>query len=99
MNNIEVCKSLDQVRVNIDRIDSEIIKLIAQRGKYVAQAAAFKKSDTEVRDSSRVEAVVQKARNAAEQYGASPDLVEAVYREMISRFIASEMSAYKGDAT
>ena len=95
----EVCKSLDQVRANIDRIDSEIIRLIAQRGKYVAQAAAFKKSETEVRDSSRVEAVVQKARSTAEQYGADPELVEAVYREMISRFIASEMSEYKGDAS
>ena len=96
---IEVCKSLDRVRANIDRIDSEIIRLIAQRGKYVAQAAAFKKTETEVRDSSRVEAVVQKARNTAEQCGADPDMVETVYREMISRFIASEMSAYKGDAT
>lgn len=95
----EVCKSLDQVRENIDRIDSEIIRLIAQRGKYVAQAAAFKKSETEVRDSSRVEAVVQKARNTAEQCGADPDMVEAVYREMISRFISSEMFEYKGDAT
>ena len=95
---IEVCKSLDEVRENIDRIDSEIIRLIAQRGKYVAQAAAFKKSETEVRDSSRVEAVIHKARNTAERHGASPDLVEAVYREMISRFISSEMSEYKGDA-
>ena len=91
---IEVCSSLDQVRSNIDRIDNEIIRLIAQRGKYVAQAAAFKKSETEVRDSSRVEAVVQKARNTAEQYGADPDMIEAVYREMISRFITSEMSLY-----
>ena len=96
---IEVCKSLDRVRANIDRIDSEIIRLIAQRGKYVAQAATFKKSETEVRDSSRVETVVQKVRNTAERYGASPDMVEAIYREMISRFISSEMSAYKGDAT
>lgn len=96
---IEVCKSLEQVRANIDRIDSEIIRLIAQRGKYVAQAAAFKNSETEVRDSSRVEAVVQKARKTAEQYGADPELAEAVYREMISRFISSEMSEYKGDAS
>lgn len=96
---IEVCKSLDQVRSNIDRIDKEIIRLIAERGEYVAQAAAFKKSETGVSDSSRVEAVVQKARSTAEQYGADPDLAEAVYREMISRFISSEMSAFKGAAT
>lgn len=47
------CSSLEQVRENIDRIDSEIIKLIAERGEYVAQAAAFKKSEDAVRDNSR----------------------------------------------
>ena len=95
---IKVCNSLDEVRANIDRIDSEIIRLIAQRGEYVAQAAAFKKSETAVRDSSRVEAVVQKARKTAEQYGTSPDLIEAVYRELISRFINSAMSDFNGAA-
>lgn len=90
------CSSLEQVRENIDRIDSEIIKLIAERGEYVAQAAAFKKSEDAVRDNSRVETVVKNARNKAERFGANPDLIEAVFREMISRFISSEMSEYKG---
>ncbi len=92
------CSSLEQVRENIDRIDSEIIKLIAERGEYVAQAAAFKKSEDAVRDNSRVEAVVKNARNKAEQLGADPDMIEAVFREMISRFISSEMSEFKGRA-
>lgn len=96
---IEICQSLDQVRSNIDRIDDGIIKLIAERGEYVAQAAAFKKSESAVRDSSRVEAVVKNARSKAERYGANPDLIEAVYREMISRFIDSEMSDFKGAST
>lgn len=39
------CNSLDEVRENIDRIDDEIIKLIAKRGNYVAQASAFKKDE------------------------------------------------------
>ncbi len=31
-------ENLEQVRENIDRIDNEIIKLIAERGTYVVQA-------------------------------------------------------------
>lgn len=92
------CSSLEQVRENIDRIDSEIIKLIAERGEYVAQAAAFKKSEDAVRDNSRVETVVKNARNKAEPLGADPDMIEAVFREMISQFISSEMSEFKGRA-
>lgn len=38
-----VCNSLEEVRANIDRIDNEIIKLIAESGTFVAQASAIKK--------------------------------------------------------
>jgi isochorismate pyruvate lyase len=40
------CENLEQVRENIDRIDNEIIELIAERGTYVIQASAFKKTKT-----------------------------------------------------
>lgn len=43
------CNSLEEVRENIDRIDNEIIKLIAERGTYVVQASAFKKSEDGVK--------------------------------------------------
>ena len=89
-----ICKDLEEVRSNIDRIDDAIIKLIAERGSYVAQAAKFKKNEDVVRDTSRVEKVIQKVREKAELYGASPDMVEALYREMISRFINMEMSEF-----
>ncbi len=88
------CESLEQVRENIDRIDSEIIKLIAERGTYVVQASAFKKDEDGVKDTGRVEKVISKVRLKAEQYGANPDMVEALYREMISRFINMEMMEF-----
>ena len=54
----------------------------------------IKKNEDGVRDSSRVEKVIQKVREKAELYGANPDMVEALYREMISRFIHMEMSEF-----
>ena len=89
-----ICQNLEEVRSNIDRIDDAIIKLIAERGDYVAQASKFKKNEDGVRDSSRVEKVIQKVREKAKLYGANPDMVEALYREMISRFINMEMSEF-----
>lgn len=56
------CSSLEEVRNNIDRIDNEIIKLIAERGAYVSQASAFKKNEDGVRDTGRVEKVIAKVR-------------------------------------
>ncbi len=88
------CKSLEEVRANIDRIDNEIIKLIAERTGYVIQASSFKKSEEGVKAPARVEAVIQKVRSKAQEYGADPDMVEALYREMIARFINMEMDKF-----
>ncbi|MBQ7433201.1 MAG: chorismate mutase [Lachnospiraceae bacterium] len=88
------CENLEQVRENIDRIDDEIIKLIAERGTYVVQASAFKKDEEGVKDTGRVEKVIAKVREKAEEYGANPDMVEALYREMISRFVGMEMKEF-----
>lgn len=89
------CNSLEEVRNNIDRIDNEIIKLIAERGVYVSQASAFKKNEDGVRDTGRVEKVIAKVREKALEYDANPDMVEALYREMISRFVNMEMKEFK----
>lgn len=89
------CNSLEEVRNNIDRIDNEIIKLIAERGAYVSQASAFKKNEDGVRDTGRVEKVIAKVREKALEYGADPDMVEALYREMIFRFVNMEMKEFK----
>ena len=90
-----ICSSLEEVRSNIDRIDNEIIKLIAERTDYVKQASSFKKDENGVKAPNRVEAVVQKARQKASEYGANPDIVETLYREMISSFINMEMDEFK----
>ena len=90
------CESLEEVRANIDRIDGEIIRLVAERKKYVVQAAAFKKDEDGVKDTARVEKVIQKVREKAELYGADQDMIEALYREMISGFINMEMKEFQG---
>lgn len=88
------CKSLEEVRAKIDKIDNEIIKLIAERGIYVVQASNFKKDEEGVKDAARVEKVIQKVKEKAEMYGANQDMVEALYREMITRFVSMEMKEF-----
>jgi len=89
------CRSLEEVRESIDRIDNEIVKLIAERGQYVVQASAYKKTADAVKAHKRVEAVITKVRSKAEEYGANPEMVEALYREMINRFITMEMQEFR----
>lgn len=88
------CDNLKQVRENIDRIDDEIIKLIAERGLYVKQASKFKTSESNVKAPDRVETVISNVRRKAADYGADADMIEALYREMISRFVTIELSCF-----
>ena len=88
------CRSLEEVRRNIDAIDGRIVALLSERGVYVRQAAEFKTTRDDVRAPKRVEAVVTKVRELAVQHGAEPDVVEAVYRAMIPAFIDHELRAH-----
>lgn len=92
---METCKDLNEVRENIDRIDRQIVKLIAERGFYVKLAAGFKKDADGVKAPNRVEAVIEKVRGLALEYGAFPDIVEGIYRQMIHSFISKESEEFK----
>ncbi len=89
------CNSLEEVRSNIDRIDNEIIKLIAESTECVKQASSFTKSEDGGKAPKRVEAGIEKVREKAAEYGADSDMVELLYREMISRFVSMEMDEFK----
>lgn len=89
------CESLEEVRENIDRIDRSIVKLIAERSTYVAQAANFKKNLDDVKAPQRVEKIINKVRGLANDYGVNQDIVENIYREMIDSFINFELSEHE----
>lgn len=86
------CVTLGEVRDNIDRIDREIVRAMAERGKYVREAARFKKSAAEVEAPQRVEQVVAKAKALAAEDGLPPEVAEATYRAMIKAFTEYERS-------
>jgi isochorismate pyruvate lyase len=88
------CDSLDQVRAQIDRLDCEIVALLAERGDYVRQAARFKKTSADVAAPARVEQVIGKVRGLAGEKGADPVVVERVYRAMIAAFIEAEQKEH-----
>ena len=91
----ENCLNLQEIREGIDWIDSRIVELIARRSQYVMEAAKFKKDEEAVKDAGRVEKVIQSKKELAEQYGASPELIEKIYRMMIDFFINEEMKKWK----
>ncbi|MDC9580521.1 chorismate mutase [Xenorhabdus sp. PR6a] len=87
--------SILDVRKQIDALDSQLVKLIAQRGECVKAAATFKKNAQDVRAPDRVQQVIDKVSILAEEHGLPPEIIQKVYRSMIDAFIDFEMKQYQ----
>ncbi|HNT73423.1 MAG TPA: GNAT family N-acetyltransferase [Anaerolineae bacterium] len=92
------CQTLADVRAAIDALDRQIVALIGQRAPYVRAAAKFKTTTAEVQAAERVAAMVQQRRVWAEEAGVSPDLIEALFREMVRRFTQEELHHWEAVA-
>jgi isochorismate pyruvate lyase len=84
------CENMDEVRVEIDRIDEALVDLICERFAYVDRAWQLKNSPADARVPWRIQQVIDKVRARAETNGLPPELVEALWRQMIGWFIQYE---------
>jgi len=86
----EECAGLEEIRAGMDAIDREIVALIARRVEYVRAAAKFKTSSANVAAPERVAAVLKTRREWAEAAGLSGDVMESIYRELVSYCVSEE---------
>ena len=84
------CANMDEVRAEIDRIDRALVDLICERFSYVDRAWQLKNSPAEARIAWRIQQVIDKVRARAADQGLPPELVEALWRQMIGWFIQYE---------
>lgn len=88
------CKTMAEIRDGIDRIDQEIVDLLAERQEYVENAGRVKSSRDLVRDQGRIDDVLSKVRSRATASGANPHMVEATFGAMVEWFIAHEFEVF-----
>lgn len=88
------CRTLAEVRENIDHLDRGIVKLIAERSDYVRQAAILKTTRESIVDRERIEDIISRMRTRAGELGLDPEIAEIVYRTMIDQFIVYETEEY-----
>lgn len=93
-----LCATLSEVRANIDRLDDDIVRLIAERAMYVKDAARFKRDAFQVSAPARQAQVFDKARALATRHNAGfanlEQVVDATYRAMVAAFIANEQTYF-----
>jgi len=83
--------SMTQVRAAIDRIDDQLVDLIAERQRWIETAIEVKKRDgVAARVPERVEQVLARTMERARQNGADERLVARIWTEMMEWLIAHE---------
>jgi isochorismate pyruvate lyase len=93
------CQTLDEAREEIDKVDEQIIALIARRNDYIKQIAHFKTSIEEVKAEDRISAVISRAREQAISLGLSPNLINDLYVRMIDGMVESEVAEFQNAKT
>lgn len=86
------CQTMADLRIQIDGIDAQLIALLAQRSGYIDRAVDLKKIEgLPARTTDRVAEVLGKVRALATDHALDPDLVEALWKELIEWGIQREM--------
>jgi isochorismate pyruvate lyase len=92
------CRSMNDIRSEIDRVDRALVALMAERQGYIERAAEIKAERGAVRDENRIEDVVAKVIVEAGRAGLDPSIAEPVWRLLIERSIAYEFKAFDAKA-
>jgi len=92
---IKKCNSLEEARVEIDKVDNRIVELIAMRNAYIKQIAHFKNSVEEVKSDERIADVVSRARTKAIELNLSPNLINDIFVRLIDDMVESEIAEFK----
>ncbi|MFA6137375.1 MAG: chorismate mutase [Sulfurimonas sp.] len=92
---MKVYNSLEEVRHDIDILDTKLVDLIAERSQLIRQVAKFKNSVEEVKADDRIEFILQKARRQAIELGLSPNLISELFTIMINEMVETEISEFR----
>lgn len=90
----ETCASMAEVRQGVDALDRALVRLLAERQRYMDAAARIKPDRSVVHDDARIEDVVAKVLAAAGPAGLSAAIAEPVWRTLIDRCIAHEFQTF-----
>jgi isochorismate pyruvate lyase len=90
----EDCTSMAEVRAGVDRLDEQVVALLAERFRYMEAAARIKPEREAVRDEWRKADVLSKVSARAAREGAPVERLFALYEQLIESSIAYEFDCF-----
>ncbi len=76
---------LAEIRKSLDKIDAELVSLLAKRMSFIPKVAEYKKENNMPRfQPAREKEIIESKRKLAKEAGLNPDLVEKIFKEIIN---------------
>lgn len=89
------CQTKEDIRSEIDRLDRDLVILLAERFGYVRRMSEIKTSPADALVPSRVDDVLNRVAAKATEAGLDPGLARELWRTLIDWNIAYEERAIK----
>jgi chorismate mutase len=88
-------KKLDLIRIKLDRLDTELLKLIKKRSNLVNDVLKVKTHKKEIIDQKRINFILKKIKNKSIQLNVDPKITNRIWKNMIWSFIDYEKRNFK----
>ena len=82
-------KAIEDIRINIDKIDLEILNLIEKRKDLVDRVVKLKTKD-EIVDQKRIDSILKKLDEEAKKKMLPSKMIKDIWEKMINGFIEYE---------
>ena len=83
-------KKLDLIRIKLDRLDTELLKLIKKRSNLVNDVLKVKVHKKEIIDQKRIDFILKIIKKKSIQLNIDPKITNRIWKNMIWSFIDYE---------
>ena len=88
-------KRLDLLRIKLDRLDTDLLKLIKKRSNLVNDVLKVKIHKKEIIDQKRISFILKKIKKKSIQLKIDPKITDRIWKNMIWSFIDYEKRNFR----
>jgi len=88
-------KKLSKIRLELDKLDNDLIKIIKKRTNLVKKVLALKEKRNQIIDQKRIKKILKNIKNKSLKNNIDPKITNRIWKNMIWSYIDFEKRNFK----
>ena len=88
-------KKLSKIRLELDKLDNNLLKIIKKRTNLVKKVLALKEKRNQIIDQKRIKAILKNIKKKSLQNNIDPKITQKIWKNMIFAYIDFERRNFK----